>query len=777
LDRETLKALDFYRIKEMLAGFCATDIGRERVQQLLPTLTRKQVETEFDRLEELLTLVAEPPVAGLVDIRRLLLQTEAGGILTPDELLQVKRVCTTITSCQEYFRQYANRLSTLRPLVDLITDVSELQRQIERVVDDSGAIKDTASERLLEVRIELRKRRNLLVERMEQMLEKEPEWFEGTVMVRRERFVLPVRIEFKNQVPGVVHSVSASGQTVFIEPLETIAEQNRLQELRDGEQEEIARLRRELSMRVWQNAQALRAGIAAIAEIDVLLAKRRFTIKFNCNRPQIDDNGRLALFQAKHPLLVTHKTEVVPLDFQPPDGVKIVVVSGPNAGGKTVVLKTLGVCTLLLKCGMFIPAAGRSQLPWFDDVFADIGDEQSLEADVSSFTAHIHRLKQILSDADEHSLVLVDEIGSATAPEEGSALAITVLEELRNRDVFTVATTHFNSLKAFVQNETGMVNAGMEFRNGPTYRLIMGLPGDSSAFEIAERSGLPREIITRAKKRMGSEWIDFKAKLQELEKELQAAIRVRQEAEVQRVQAEMMVRDYEKRLKDFDVWQNQERRRFLQEQERELKERRREIEKLVRELREHRADHDSIVRAKGFVEQELSNVEKRIRAVGDAVAGTETAVPVFRVGDIVEAEVFRRQGRVVENKGERVVVEFGNIKLEIDARGLKLAQPAPNRRQENTSEEFEFVPKLNLRGMTRDEAEIALSRFLSEAVMAGAQELSILHGKGTGTLRQMLWKKLRQDARVAEIRFAEPAAGGMGVTVIKLRSPAGKGNG
>jgi DNA mismatch repair protein MutS2 len=773
LDRETLKALDFYRIRELLAELCTTGVGHEKAQQLVPVLSRDEAETEFERLSELLAVEPEPPVSGLVDIRQLLLQVEAGGVLSPEELLQVKRVCETIGGNRQYFQQYRRRLPALEPLADLLTDVSDLQRAIERAVDDSGAVRDTASERLLELRTELRERRNLLVERLEQLVEQEPDRFEGPVMVRRERFVLPVKIEFKNQVPGVVHSVSASGQTVFVEPLETIAEQNRLQELRDAEQEEIERIRRELSARVLDYARQLRAGVGAIAQIDLLLAKRRFALRFNGNRPRIADDGRVELFGAKHPLLLTHKPEVVPLDFQPPDGVKIVVVSGPNAGGKTVVLKTLGICVLLMKCGMFIPAAGGSRLPWFDDVFADIGDEQSLETDVSSFTAHVRRLKQILSCADERSLVLIDEIGSATAPEEGAALAIAVLEALRNRNVFTVATTHFNTLKAFVQSEAGMANAGMEFRDGPTYRLIMGLPGESSAFDIAERSGLPREIIRRAKERMGTEWVDFRSKLQELERQLEEA-RVAQQVAVRlRSQAEMMVKDYERKLRDFEHWQVQERRRFLLEQERELKERRRQIENLVRELREHRADHESIVRVKSFIEQELSRVEQRLNAEPAVTISGAESVPVFAVGDWVEAELFRRQGRVVESKGERVVVEFGNIKLEVDARGLKLARAAPDRRGETPVEEYQFVPKLNIRGMTREEAELALNRFLSEAVAAGAQELSILHGKGTGTLRQMLWKKLRQDGRVAELRFAEPAEGGMGVTIVKLRTRSG----
>jgi len=767
LDAQTLKALDFERIRTLLAEGCSTSMGREKILQLEPSLSRDRAESEYERLAEMLTLDAEPPFAGMSDIRQLLREAEAGRVLSAEELLRVRQVCASLNSCRQFFLTREHGLRVLRALVGLIPDVRELQRAIERAVDDSGAFRDNASDLLNELRSEIRERRNRLVEQLEQMIETEPEWFAGTVMVRRERFVVPVRVEFKNQIAGVVHSVSASGQTVFIEPLATITEQNRLQELRDAEREEIERIQRELSDMVVKYAVSLRAGISAVADLDALLAKRRFVIKFDCHQPMIDEDGRVELVKARHPLLMMHRSEVVPLDFKPPDGVNVVVVSGPNAGGKTVVLKTLGVCALLMKSGIFIPAAAGSRLPWFERVFADIGDEQSLEADISSFTAHLHRLKQILDGADARSLVLIDEIGSATAPEEGSALAIAVLEELRHRQVFTVATTHFSSLKVFVQNEHGMINAGMEFRNGPTYRLLMGLPGESSAFEIAEQSGLPSALISRARERMGSEWLDFKAKLQQLNMELDSVTRARHEAEVQQKRAEALIREYESKLAEFERWQMQERKRQLLVREQELKEWRRRIENLVRELRERRADRESIVQTKSFIADELKDVEAQLSEVRLHSLQNEELPHVFAVGDEVESELFRRRGKVVEHKGERVVVEFGNIKLEVDPRGLRLARPASQPRPA-VSEEFEFVPHLNIRGMTRDEAEIAVSRFLSEAVIAGAVELSILHGKGTGTLRQMLWKKLRQDTRVAEIRFAEPAEGGMGVTIVKL---------
>ncbi len=762
LDNETLKALDFFRIRELLVELCSTELGVEQANRLAPVLTQNEVENDFDRLEEISALESEPPLSGVKDIRSLLSQAEAGGVLTVSELLLIRKVCERLAECQHFFRHYQDSLKALKSVVDRISAVPELQRALVSAIDDSGAIRDTASPRLYAVRSELRKRRNQLVERLERMIETCPERFSATVMVRRERFVLPVKIEIKGQIPGVVHSVSATGQTVFIEPLETIPEQNRLQELRDEEKEELKLIRRALSADIARFGHRLARGIAAVGELDLLMAKSRFARRFECVRPMISADGRLELVGARHPLLLIHRPDVVPLDFYLPDQTRVVVISGPNAGGKTVTLKTIGLCCLLLRCGMFVPARSGTKLPWFNEIFADIGDEQSLEADRSSFTAHLIRMKEILQRADTRSLILIDEIGAATAPEEGSALAIAVLEELRDCQVCTVATTHFNSLKVFVQNEPGMVNAGMEFKNGPTYRLILGLAGDSSALEIAERSGFPDKIIRRARERMGKDWFDLKRKLVTLDQQLRAAELARDEAERVKAQAERRVVDYEQKLKEFENWQKQERQRFLDEQEQELRGLRSEIMRIVREVRKRKADREMVVSAQKFVDTQQVRVAQELMSVSGPVTN-------FAVGDIVESTVFHGQGRVVENLGDRTKVELGNIKLEVDVKTLRLVARKGEPIRPVVVADFDFVPRLVIRGMTKEEAGLAVDRFLSEAMAAGAQDLSILHGKGTGTLRQMLWQRLRRDPRVAEIRFAEPAQGGMGVTLVKLR--------
>ncbi|MEI7903772.1 MAG: hypothetical protein WCK89_26330, partial [bacterium] len=341
-----------------------------------------------------------------------------------------------------------------------------LEREIDDAIDEAGAVRDSATPELAGIRRRLRNMRNALVKRLERMAADNPAWFGGAATVKGGRFVLPLLLEHRTGVPGVIHGSSGSGSTLFVEPLATVSDGNELQELQDAEAEEVARILRALSRLVAEHVPELSMAMDAAGMLDLLVAKRRFAVRFDCRRPEPAEGGILELAKARHPLLLHRKVSVVPLDIRFPDTALVVLISGPNAGGKTVVLKTLGLLALMFNAGMYVPAASGTRLPVFKQVFADIGDEQSLDSDLSSFTAHVGRLKEILDRADAESLVLIDEIGSSTAPEEGAALAVAVLEALRDRGVKSVVTTHFGALKMFAQDEPGMANAAMEWGMG-----------------------------------------------------------------------------------------------------------------------------------------------------------------------------------------------------------------------------------------------------------------------------------------------------------------------
>jgi DNA mismatch repair protein MutS2 len=771
LDKHSLEVLDFPRIREMLAEMCQTAMGREQALNLEPRGERKHVAAELDRLEAVASLPEEPPLFEVKDVRPLLGQLQADGVVTGPELLVIRQACAGIRRCRDFFRPHRDRLASIRPMVDGLTAFPELERHIDHAIDDAGDVRDSASPELKEIRVKLRRRRNALVERMERMAADNPDWYGGAVTVRGGRFVLPLLLEHRSRLPGVVHGSSGSGQTLFVEPLEAVADGNEMQELRDAEAEEVARILRTLSRLVSEHASRLSSAMDSAGALDSLVARRRFAVRYDCSRPEVSDDGRVEILRGRHPLLVKRRASVVPLDFRFPDGAAIVLISGPNAGGKTVVLKTLGLFSLMTAAGMFLPAAKGTRVPAFRAVFADIGDEQSLDSDLSSFTAHLGRLKQILDCADKESLVLVDEIGSSTAPEEGAALAVAVLEALRERGVKAVATTHFGTLKMFAQDEPGMVNAAMEFRGGPTFRLLMGVPGESSALEIAESVGLPAGVIDRAKSRMGREWLDLSAKLRSLDDELDKARTARRTAESAQREAERLRQDYDTKTRELRDFAAREKERLRFEEERFLKEKRREIENLVRRIKESGADRKSVVEAKSVVEKELGEV-----AAGpepEPLPEPEGQERELSPGDAVRSRTFGRQGTVVEVSGEHVTVAFGQIKMELARRDLKLVEagaaagPTP---EPVVEEPYRFEPRLNVRGMTRAEADEALSRFLDDAELAGSTELFILHGKGTGALRQALWARLRKDRRVEKVKLGEAAEGGGGVTLVTLKN-------
>ena len=767
-------------MREILAGFCQTDMGRERALALEPVSDAQHVAAELDRLDEVVGLADEPPLSDVKDVRPLLEQLRASGLLTGEELLRVRLACTGIRKCREFFQNQRQDAARVQFLVHNLAPQPLLEREIDDAIDDAGVVRDSATPELADIRRRLRSMRNALVKKLERMAVDNPGWFGGAATVRGGRFVLPLLLEHRAGVPGVIHGSSGSGQTLFVEPLATVSDGNELQELQDAEAEEVARILRALSRLVAEHVPELSSAMAAAGALDVLVAKRRFAARFDCHRPEPAEDGRLELVRARHPLLVHRKVSVVPLDMRFPDTALVVLISGPNAGGKTVVLKTVGLLAVMFNAGMYVPAGSGTRMPVFKQVFADIGDEQSLDSDLSSFTAHVGRLKEILDRADAESLVLIDEIGSSTAPEEGAALAVAVLEALRDRGVKSVVTTHFGALKMFAQDEPGMANAAMEWgqqapcddpgRSGPTYRLKMGFPGESSAFEIAAGAGLPAKVIERARTRIGREWLDMGAKLRSLDEELHKAQVARSAAELEQQQAARLRQEYDGKLREARTEAKAGVARLRAEEDRFLREKRREIENLVRQIKEQKASHESVVAAKQHVEQALAEVSPE----PEELELPDSAPEELRPGDNVESHTFRRQGVVVETSENRATVAFGQIRVELAVADLRLVKPAELKPEPEpvSAEPYNFDTRLSVRGMTREEADEAVTKFLDEALMTGSAELTIVHGKGGGVLRRALWDRLRRDSSVEAVSLAEAAAGGSGVTVVKLKSSA-----
>jgi DNA mismatch repair protein MutS2 len=823
MDEHTLSVLDFPRVREVLAGLTMTELGRQAVERLRPGLDRGAIEREFGLTEELLKIGDEPPLGQVSDIGLLLGDGSSQGTsgrghdpdlkqigscpqqgvgvmspaLSPAELLAVRAALDGMGRVHDYLVKQKAKLPLVAQECSAIRSFEPLVKQIDKVVAPTAEVKDDASPELNRVRIRLRRMRREIMRSMETIVQANPDLFQDqSVSIRAGRFVLPLRADAKGRFDAVLHDTSDSGHTLFVEPLSMLPEQNEFARLRSSELEEVQRVLRQVTSVIQAEAERLTAALQGVSRLDLLIAKKRFSVRFDAVRPRVSERNSVQLINARHPLLwgsqgTRSRTEavrvmspsghvpreVIPLNFVLPDETSVVVISGPNAGGKTVAMKTLGLFALLLSAGLFLPAADGTELPLFEKVMADIGDEQSLEGDLSSFSAHLLRTRQILEQADKSSLILLDEIGGSTSPEEGSALAIAVLERLKDNGATTLATSHLGPLKAFVQDTRGMVNAAMEYKGKPTYRLIMGVPGESSALDISRSLGFPNDVLERAHSFLNQDWLKVSERLQELTAEKEKVSRLRLELEQEHRVTLARRHEWEAKsagLKDFE---KTERHRIQTEREAMLKQTRRDIENLVRRIREEQASHEAIKEAKNYVESQVQSLKSKVQSEEPdprpltLPPGPRPLPPAeLRIGDYVHSRTFARQGTVVDIERDEATVTFGNIKMKLKVKDLQVLSKAEPEPAPKSAVEFEeFDPRLTIIGMTQEEAREALTRFLDRAELADAREVSVVHGKGTGVLRTMLWDELRKDKRVAQMRLGGPNEGGNGVTFVTLK--------
>jgi DNA mismatch repair protein MutS2 len=762
MDQHSLSVLDFQKVREILANFTQTEIGREAALKIMPNPTPAWIENELNCIEELINLSEEPVLSSISDIRPILSQSASAELLSPYMLNQIRICLESLRKTKDFFNKRKERIQLVYHISRNLKTFEPIEQAIDKAIDQSGEVKDDASPELRRIRIELRRLRNEIVKRLEKITSSHIDIFQDQgLTLKGDRYVLPLKLEAKGKFPAILHDYSATGKTLFVEPLELVEDQNELAQFKSSETEEIKRILAMLSELVAQNRSDLLDSLSIIEQLDIINAKKGFSLRFDCTKPQITADGQLQIVNGRHPMLSLKKTEVVPLNFSFPDNTKIVLISGPNAGGKTVVLKTVGLFGLMLASGMYLPSKYVA-MPLYQNIFADIGDEQSLESDLSSFSAHLLRVKQILQNVDQNSLVLLDEVGSSTAPEEGSALAIAILESLRERGTATLATSHFGQLKLFVHDTTGMANAAMEFRQKPTYRLIMGIPGESSTLEISQELGLPEPLIIRAKDYLGKDWLDLSEKIKNLSTELEKTETLNRALDQNKTELEKLKKEYESKVDQLKSFQDEEKKKFRRELVNILKTTRKDIENLVREIKEKNAEKSTIVEAKKYI-------ANRMQGLIEEPQPSTTSVPVFKQGDYVFSKTFRKQGIVIdEDNKESITVAFGNIKMKLHPSDLeKVADAGPIKSIDYTP--VEFNSKLTLRGMTQEEARETLDRFLDDALLAGVKNLTILHGKGKAVLKQMVWEKLRRDSRIETIKLAEPFEGGGGVTIVKLK--------
>ncbi len=747
--REALSVLDFDRIRQALAERAQTAPGAERAVQLAPA-ERARAEALQQRIEEAGAFPLR--LTGVADLGPFLARVRRGERLEGPELLAAAGTLERAMELKAALSETA--LSALKAAAEPIGDHRDFVRRVRRALDEEGVVKDEASPKLKKIRARIGPLRRRIQERVYALLERHADDLSDRfVTLRRGRYVLPVKAERAHRVPGVVLDRSGSGATLFVEPLSIVPLNNELARLLLEEEAEVNRILGELSAALAADT-GVEATRSALAELDLVAAARRLAEDWNLTRPRFGPPGRLALAGAFHPLVKDPVKNDLALDERR----RILLVSGPNMGGKTVILKTVGLIQLMAQSGLFVPAEA-AELPFVRAVLADIGDEQDILADLSTFASHLERLKRILAAAGPDTLVLIDELGTGTDPEEGAALGQAVLEALLSQNARAVVTTHLSPLKAFAADAEGIENASMQFdleRFAPTYRLLLGVPGRSYAFAIAKRLGFPEPVRARAEALLGEGAKTVEALLAHLEAEKRALAEELRAAEAKRREAERLEEELARRLAGIEA-----------ERERVLAEARAEADRMLllaeREIKRAKAKAKT-AEGKRDALREVLALRQRVRPRPEA-----NPYPGLKEGTLVEVPDYRAKGRVLRVRGGEALVQIGALKVEVPVARLKPRDEGAPRPTEAVVVKSGFEPELNLRGLTQDEALLALDEFLTEAYALKESPVRILHGKGTGALRTAVHRALKRDKRVARFHDAMPYEGGHGVTVVHLK--------
>jgi len=778
VDPKHLKTLELDKILDQLAGLASFSASRELLLSLQPETSLARVQALQAATAEASRLLASRPsvsIGAAKDVRPIVSRAGLGAILQPAELLEVLGTIEAGRALHELLHRGQLVYPQLATFAGRLHALPALRQEIAETINDRAEVVDSASPALARLRVEVRSGRDRIMRRLEGIIN-DPNNAEAIqepiVTERNGRYVLAVKAGYRHHIRGVIHDQSESGATLFLEPLVTVDMTNDWRQSQLEEQREVERILRVLSGRVALEAKELDELVQALAALDATFAKARLADRLQATEPELNAQGVVDLIEARHPLL---GESAVPQTIRLGEGYRVLVITGPNTGGKTVALKTVGLLTLMAQCGLRIPAASGSKVCVFEQVLADIGDEQSIEQSLSTFSGHLKTIVAMLRQAGSKALLLLDELGAGTDPDEGSALAEAVLDYLLARGVSTVATTHYSALKTFAQQREAVENASVEFdlrTLSPTYRLRIGTPGRSNAFAIASRLGLPEEIIERARGGLSTEHLRAESLLDDIQRKERLAARERNRASREQQQLRRLRLEAEEALVEAERLREEARETALAQAEAELADVRREVARVAQRLARARQAPAELRQLREEVAQSAAKLEQR----RPARPATATAQPV-KVGDFVHVPGFSGPAQVLSTanaKGE-VEVQAGPFRVRTPASGLVRAQ-RPRRREEGAT----FQPAsisgpvhslgtpLDLRGVRADEVEPLLDRELNEAFSAGVGFLKIIHGHGSGIVRRLVRDYLAQQPYVSGFEPASAAEGGDGVTIVTL---------
>ncbi len=767
--------LELPKVLERLAAYTTFSAGAEKARRLTPSTDLLEVQERLATTTEARDLLSARPqttLGGARDVRPQVETARLGGVLSPTELLDVRGTLIAARTLYQALMRLHHQFPRLAVIAGRIAPCPELVEEIGRCLDERGEVQDEASEELARIRRELRTAHDRLIDRLQRLIsspENAPFLQEPIITLRQGRYVIPLKADFKGRIRGIVHDRSASGATLFIEPLNVVELNNAWRELQIEEEQEVHRILSGLSARVAGCGGEIEQTVEALAELDLAFARAQYADDLEATVPEVGEGRPIHLLQARHPLL--DPETVVPIDVVLDEETHVLVITGPNTGGKTVTLKTVGLLVLMAQAGLHIPVAPGSGLPLFHAVYADIGDEQSIEQSLSTFSSHLTNILSFISQADNRSLVLLDELGAGTDPAEGSALARALLETFRQQGATTLVATHYPELKAYAQLTPGVKNASVEFDPEtlrPTYHLTIGLPGRSNALAIARRLGLDEEIVRQAESLISQEDRQTEGLLADIHRLRLQAARERDEAYQARLEAERLAKELQERLVRIEEERVAILEKAREEAAAELEQLREEVRALRRRLQAAGASLEAIV----GVEAELEEMEEEVAPPVEP----EPLIPVVppsrppRPGDTVWVEPLRAEGRVLTLERGQAEVQIGPARVRVPLARLIL-RAAPEPAVEPSGLTYE-VPtpgvRLDLRGCTVEEALERLDRHLDSASLASLPWVEIVHGKGTGTLRRAVQDFLRSHPLVASYRSGEEGEGGEGVTIAML---------
>ncbi|MGP6139644.1 MULTISPECIES: endonuclease MutS2 [unclassified Jeotgalibaca] len=791
MNSKIIKTLEFDKIRQQLAQYAATENGKQDLLVLEPYTNFEDVQRKQDESDDgrkVLRLKGGIPVPRLKDIGMPLKRLQIGGSLNGKEIAQIGRVLSTtkdVLHFFEWFHEHEIAFYHLYDIVEKLVDLPELRKRISASVSDDGDILSDASPELRRIRQSIKASEGAIRTKLDDLIRNKSNYLSDTlVTIRNDRFVLPVKQEYRNAFGGIMHDQSSTGQTVFIEPQAVLDLNNKLRTLRADETREEERILYELSALLEPNINELRYNHLILTDLDIMNAKARYADSLNATKPYLNKDKHIAVWAARHPLI--DQDTVVANDILIGEEYQALIITGPNTGGKTIILKTLGLIQLMGQAGLQIPAAENSQIGVFTEIFADIGDEQSIEQSLSTFSSHMTNIVSFLDQADANSLLLFDELGSGTDPQEGASLAISILDYIGGKGSYVMATTHYPELKVYAYNRPGTINASMEFNGetlAPTYRLQIGIPGRSNAFDISRRLGIPSQIIEQASGFIQEENQSLNEMIADLEQKRRKAEQESHRLRQQIAESDKLLEELKKATDTLELTKAKEIEKAKKEANQIVDKTKEEAEFLMQEIREMQMNVSKNAQVKEHeligLRSQFDKLHQEETIPDNKVLRREKEKKKLKPGDEVITESYGQRGILVEKAGKNQwVVQLGIMKMKLPEADLRKIQPEPEKETKRkkrqiatirSSAESHVATQLDLRGLRYEEAMQELDRYLDASLLAGYPNVTIVHGKGTGAIRKGVTEALKKHPQVKSFAFAPPSSGGDGATIAVFK--------